>query len=150
AERATAIHMQSNGSLVREYRLSYESTAAEIADPDAAGAVPLQLSLLTKITQFDNLGQNYLPPLRLGYTQLNVPNPPTVHTMANPPQTLAQRLINGTADLLDVNGDGLPDVLDTTDTVHHYYPNLGRDRFGPNALVMSIGGDPTAITNATL
>lgn len=39
-------------------------------------------------------------------------------------------LNDGAIDLLDIDADGLPDILDTRDTVHNYYRNLGPDASG--------------------
>lgn len=155
SHRGTVIQMLSRGTRVREYRLEYESAAAEVygsadASAGANGTVcPLRQSLLSKVTQYDNAGQNYLPPLRLGYTQLVIPTAPQIHSMINPPRSLIQALINGEADLLDVNGDGLPDVLYTGNVAHSYVPNLGRDRFGTET-ALPIGDGSQAITGATL
>ena len=44
--------------LVRQYRLGYEPDAREIGDPSATGAVALQLSQLTKVTEFDRSGDS--------------------------------------------------------------------------------------------
>ncbi|HYD50764.1 MAG TPA: SpvB/TcaC N-terminal domain-containing protein [Terriglobales bacterium] len=151
ARRGVSVRMLSRGELVREYRLSYESTASEVYGDGGAppAGVELKTSLLTKVVQFDRNGRNYLPPLRFGYTRLQSAAAPALRQMANAPLALVQRIVSGSADLLDVDGDGLPDVLDTTDAQHVYYPNLGRDRFGA-AGIMAVGGEPLEITGASL
>ena len=150
--RAFRIRVLSQGAAIREYRICYEDDDNEIIDPSAEGSVPPAFSLLTKVVQLDGGGENYLPPIRFGYTRLHLKdqdNPPLgnfpgqedvdlngngiedgpgVHQMADAPQNL--NFQDGTADFLDVNGDGLPDVIHTSDGNHYYYLNLGTDRFG--------------------
>ncbi len=156
ARRASLIQVHSQGDLVREYRLSYDTDPAEILDPQGEGVVPLAFSLLSKITQFDKSGENYLPPLRFGYTRLHtsdrdnhphgnfpgpedvdlngngIPDGPGVHQMRDAPQNVGFQ--TGDADFLDVDGDGLADILHTSSDAkdkgeHFYYRNLGDDRF---------------------
>ncbi len=150
ARRGVAVRMESNGERVREYRLSYEATADEVQQPVAEGTLPvaLRMSQLTKVVQFDRTGRNFLPPLRFGYTHLAIPETPPLRQLANAPLAVTRRLVEGKADLLDVNGDGLPDVVDTAESVHVWYPNLGRDRFDtPRTLKL---GDGLDITGASL
>lgn len=166
--RAFRIRVLSQGSPVREYKLYYDPDGTEILDPSAVGAIPLAFSLLTKITQLDNSGgdQNYLPPIRFGYSRLHTKdrdNPPVgnfpgyedvdlngngiedgpgVHQMADAPNVNFQV---GKADFLDINGDTLPDIIHTLDGQHYYYLNLGNDSFSDR---QSMGSYPTLSLNS--
>jgi RHS repeat-associated protein len=167
ARRGSRIRMLSAGSLVREYVLSYDADRADIleADPRAVGAVPLAVSLLSAVTQYDRAGSaggNYLPPLRFTYTRLftadrdnppagNFPGTEDVDLNGNgridgaalhalDPAPVSESFLDGDVDFLDVDGDSLPDVLTTEDGQHGYYRNLGRNRFSPGSSVPISGG----------
>ncbi|MDR4484357.1 MAG: toxin TcdB middle/N-terminal domain-containing protein [Nitrospirales bacterium] len=152
-------------SLVREYRFEYEGAAHEIEDPQAPGAWPLAFSLLSKVTQYGErglVGKDYLPPLRFGYTHLhfqdhdrpptgNFPGPedvdlnsnglidgPNVSKIQGAPVHL--NLVGAVNhDFLDVDTDGLADVLSATPDGHWFYRNLGRGVFSGVAPIR-IGG----------
>jgi len=170
--RVFRIRVLTQGSPVREYRLYYDTDGTGIIDPSAQGAVPLAFSLLTKVTRFDNSGgQNYLPPIRFGYTRLHTKdrdNPPQgnfpgpedvdlngngiedgtgVHQMANAPNVNFQ---DGQADFLDVNGDALPDVFHTDNGQHYYYLNPGNDSFTVRQTMDSCPPLSLASDNTTL
>lgn len=160
--RAFRIAVWTQGVLVREYRLEYDASVEEDLDTQAVGAVPLAQSLLTKVTAYgdDGVAGSALPPLRFGYTRLytkdhdnvpvgNFPGPEDVdlnsnrtldaagvQTLQNPPLDVVLSG-DGSADLLDVDGDGLPDVLVAEPDRHSYYRNLGGGQFSERA---AIGG----------
>lgn len=174
ARRGSRIRVLSRGSLVRDYRLEYDPEQAEILDPTAPGAVVFAISLLTKVTQGDNgnTGVNYLPPLRLGYTRLhtrdqdnpplgNFPGPEDVDLNGNGSedgaglQAMADAPVNlnfqdGNADFLEVNGDGLPDVIHTDAAADYYYPNRDGQRFGARQTMANRSGVHLSAAEASL
>ena len=115
AFRLAEVRMTAGGELVRAYRLAYAPT--DDTQP---------LSLLASATQVGRDGASTLPPARFGYTRFmgNLARPVSMPTA--PRLTLN----DGAIDLLDIDADGLPDLLDTRDTVHAYYHNLGPDANG--------------------
>ena len=126
AYRCTEIAVIVDGEPVRSYKLGY-------ANPSAWQP----LSLLASITEIGRNGASSLPPTRFGYTE---PDP------ADPVARLLDRapfinLSNPNIDLLDVNADGLPDIIDTSRQPHAYYLNEGADETGEvrwtNAVPMS-------------
>ena len=115
AYRCTEIAVIADGEPVRSYKLGY-------ANPTAWQP----LSLLASITEIGRDGVSPLPPTRFGYTG---PDP------ADPVARLLDRapfidLNDRNIDLLDVNADGLPDVIDTGRRPHFYYLNEGADETG--------------------
>lgn len=151
--------------LVREYRLEYQATADEVMDPQAPGAVPLAISLLSKVTQYSGdgfAGGSFLPPLRFGYTRLHlldrdhhptgnfpgdedvdlngngVLDGPNVARIQGAPLHLSL-VGNVDYDFLDVDADGLPDVISAAPGAHVFYRNLGRGVLA-GATPIPIGG----------
>ena len=115
AYRCTEIAVIVDGEPVRSYKLGY-------ANPTAWQP----LSLLASITEIGRDGASSLPPTRFGYTG---PDP------ADPAARLLDRapfinLNDPNIDLLDVNADGLPDIIDTGRQPHVYYLNEGADETG--------------------
>ena len=133
ARRCREIRVESQGTVVRRYGLSYVTDPGDPVEDIAPSDAGLVFSLLRKVTQFDNGTTNYLPPLRLGYTRLAaadghfglVYNRP-VYSLANPNMAL-----------IDFNGDSLPDLLytDPLTSAHSIFYNLGGTnsvmQFGP-------------------
>ena len=126
AYRCTEIAVLVDGEPVRSYKLGY-------ANPTAWQP----LSLLASITEIGRDGVSGLPPTRFGYTG---PDP------ADPVARLLDRapfidLNDPNIDLLDVDADGLPDIIDTGRQPHVYYLNGGADETGQvrwtNAVPMS-------------
>lgn len=129
SRRLSSIRIFSLNQLIREYRFSYDSENTEIQDPSANGSISIGFSLITKITQFDGSGKNFLPPIRFGYTRLFFNhNDSTVHEIKNAPQHINFQDHN--SDFVDINGDALPDILRTTEENYYYYLNKGKNRFG--------------------
>jgi len=112
--RCTEIRMTEGGSLVRAYRLAYAATSD--VQPH---------SLLASITQVGRDGVSTLPPASFTYTTFDPADARTFGMDGAP--TL--RLGDG-GELFDVTGNGLPDIIDTRDTVHDYFLNLGPDGNG--------------------
>jgi hypothetical protein len=108
-----------NDYLNRKYRLTY--------DPNS------HWSLLTSITWVGANGTALFPPLNLKYTVSNPPD--TVSAKQNiigsantPPHVMDNNLV----DLIDLNGDGLPDILKTEQSggSHTAYLNIGETQAG--------------------
>lgn len=141
--RGTNIEMWSLGELVRAYQFTYE--------PERSTGT---YSLLTSVTQVGDDGTSTLPPHTFTYTQFD-PTAYQVVPMQNPPPV---PLTNVNVELSDSNGDGLPDIMDTTQPgQHRFYLNRGKGRWDaqpilpqnspaeqladPNVLFADVNGD---------
>jgi YD repeat-containing protein len=113
-KRLTRIAMTEAGNPVRAYRLTYAATG---------NTQPL--SLLGAIQVEGRDGTSTLPPAEFTYTQFNAAAGAPLPMPAAPLLTLG-----GDVDLLDLNGDALPDILDTGPAVHRYFLNRGPDASG--------------------
>ena len=113
--RGTDIQMWALGKLVRAYAFTYE--------PERSTG---KYSLLIKVEQVGDDGVSKLPPHTFTYTQFDA----TAHAvvpMQNPPPVV---LTNRDADLVDINADGLPDLVYTPeDGQHRFYLNRGHGRW---------------------
>ncbi|MEZ4864233.1 MAG: toxin TcdB middle/N-terminal domain-containing protein [Caldilineaceae bacterium] len=113
--RGTDIQMWSVGKLVRAYAFTYE--------PERSTG---KYSLLIKVEQVGDDGVSKLPPQTFTYTQFDAAAHAVV-TMQNPPPVV---LTNPDADLVDINADGLPDLVYTPeDGQHRFYLNRGHGRW---------------------
>jgi len=123
--RGADIQMWALGKLVRLYRFAYEP---EPPEPSGRG----NYSLLASVTQVGDDGTSTLPPHTFTYTQFD----PTAHAvvaMQNPPPVA---LTNQDADLVDINADGLPDLVYTPeDGQHRFYLNRGHGRWAATPLL---------------
>lgn len=125
-------------SLNRHYDLGYLSQEGS----------PTHGSLLQRITEIGADGISALPPLTLGYS---VCAPPDRLSAANamigsrqePPVVMNSPLV----DLVDLNGDGLPDVLETGGLTHLVYMNEGSD--GDPLHPQLIWGSPNEVDSAS-
>lgn len=115
AHRCDAIEMRESGTRVRGYRLDYTSTSDRQS-----------LSLLARVTHVGRDGITTLPPASFTYTSF-VGDTATPVEMTLAPVT---DLDNGNLDLLDINADGLPDILDTSQIPHYYALNKGKNNQG--------------------
>lgn len=119
--RGTDIQMWSVGKLVRAYGFSYE--------PERSTGT---YSLLIQVTQMGDDGTSKLPPHTFTYTQFD-PAAHAVVTMQNPPPAI---LTNRDADLVDINADGLPDLVYTpADGQHRFYLNRGHGRWASEPII---------------
>lgn len=112
ARRLVAVEMRSRGTLVRKYQLAYQ-----------AGT---DLSLLARVVQLGTDGTSALPSLSFGYSRYSPGQFSTVIMRDPPPVSVS--LTNAYADLIDSDGDGLPDLLYTDPSAgrHKFYLNQGR------------------------
>lgn len=117
AKRLKTIEIRSQGKLVRVYRLDYQQG--------------VDLSLLSQVVQVGADNTSTLPPLSFNYSAYNPKNSKTV-TMLNPPP-LNVSLTNSEVDLVDINGDSLPDIIYTPQSgSHQFYINDGNNYFREN------------------
>ncbi|MFH2124142.1 MAG: toxin TcdB middle/N-terminal domain-containing protein [Pseudomonadota bacterium] len=115
AFRCSRIEMYAADSLVRAYKLSYASTS------------PNQpLSLLTSVAQVGRDNISELPPAQFTYTTFDGAST-QVQLAANTPNV---NIDDANIDLIDLNGDALPDILDTNQQPNSYYLNQGKDDDG--------------------
>jgi RHS repeat-associated protein len=116
-QRLTSLTVLTRGELVRSYELTYE--------PDATSG---GLSRLASVTQYGTApGQPYPARFLFHYTGLGdtrtaglACREPCIVDMAG---SVGPGLNLGNADLVDMNGDGLPDVVDTTGGDNRVYFN---------------------------
>ena len=114
ALRCTDVQVWALGRLVRAYRFGYV----------AEGSTGTH-SLLESVTQIGDDGIGELPPFTFTYTEFD-PSAYAVVSMENPPPL---GLANPDADLVDINADGLPDVVYTPSGGHRFYLNRGEGRW---------------------
>ena len=106
--------------LIRRYRLSYDEDHSH-------------LSYLSKVTQYGSDGNSYLPPLSFSYSAFS-PDPSIsasgsiITSSTAPPILMDSQLV----ELIDMNRDGLPDMLQTDlyGADHTCYLNLGQTTEG--------------------
>ena len=108
--RCRAIKTFEGPRLVRLYSLEYEPSSD--VQPH---------SLLSRVTNVGADGTSALPPARFDYVAFRPDAAKESIISAPPPVDVS----DGNIDLLDVDGDALPDFLDTTTNPHGLYMNLG-------------------------
>lgn len=113
-KRLTRIAMTEAGNPVRAYQLAYAATS---------NTQPL--SLLTSVRTEGRDGVSTLPPAEFAYTPFSTAAGTPLPMPSAPVLTLG-----GDVDLLDLNGDALPDILDTGPAAHRYFLNRGPDATG--------------------
>jgi RHS repeat-associated protein len=131
-------------ALIRRYRLEY--------DPQS------HLSLLARVTLRGADGATALPTLKLGYSQwtpLDDAAAAIIRSIGAP----AAGPESPSVELIDMNGDGLPDLLSTAGSQHRVALNLGVDAsgrlaWGPsqpvgNAPQIDLASDLTHLADAT-
>lgn len=113
-KRVTRIDMMYQDTLIRRYVLGY--------------GAHWHWSLLTTITQYGDDGVETLPVTTFGYATFDmgdpeIPLPATEHIIGSTGEP-GSVLDSPNVDLIDINADGLPDMLET-DTGHLAYFNRG-------------------------
>ncbi|TNE45113.1 MAG: hypothetical protein EP343_27990 [Deltaproteobacteria bacterium] len=107
-ERIKAIKIASNNKPLRSYQLSYD---------DKEG-----LSRLSHVTQYGIDGRTPYPiKFTMEYTSAKASG--TSSKMVSMPTGTGLNLKSGQVDLLDINGDGLPDLVDTSRGKHVFHIN---------------------------
>ncbi len=130
--RLQRLEMRYDGELIRAYELGYE------ADPNQ--------SLLTTITQFGADGVSTLPRTTFAYATFPLGDPAvpidasgqSIGSVGEPGSVLD----SPRTEVIDLNADGLPDLL-RTDTVHLAYLNLGVHELGGKQMLLWDG--PVAV-----
>jgi YD repeat-containing protein len=120
--------------LVRAYGFEYSYKPEDLMPLPPDGAQDLGVSLLRRVVQYGNDGNpaNYLPPLLLSYSTFNL-NQSRLQTIDPPAIELNE--VHGNVQLVDIDGDGLPDLFQTTDFDQRFQLNKGE-------LPPQAGGDP--------
>lgn len=120
-QRLKYIEVLVDGVLARRYDLSYHP-----------GTI---FSLLASVTQYGTDGTTALPQLSFGYSTYQTTIPQTV-VMSNEPPTGVSPA-NSNVDLVDINGDALPDLVYTNSSTgeHTFYINDGNGAWQENPVV---------------
>jgi len=120
-KRLKSIEVLSQGALVRKYGITYKTG--------------VDRSLLAQVVQYGADGTSALPPLVFDYSDFTPDKVKTVAMTSTPPSEVS--LINGNADLIDIDGDSLPDIVHTSllENAHQFYLNRGNGAFGGSAEV---------------
>lgn len=108
--RCSSISTLVNSNVVLNYTFGYQATNCI-----------QRLSMLDSIQETSGDGLTQLPPEQFNYVTFNSTNV-QVNVMTNAPQI---DLSDANIQLVDLNGDGLPDILDTSTQPHTYFLNLG-------------------------
>ncbi len=122
------IEVKTNRQLVRGYLFEYEYEDGDLTPEllaERANYLDLEVSLLKRVIQVDNSGntKNYLPPLLFFYSGLDLTKASPRKFAAAPELDLAQS--DGRVQLVDLNGDGLPDLYSTEGTTQNASLNCG-------------------------
>ncbi len=137
AQRLRAVSMLALGQLVRRYRLAYD---------DASG-----LSLLHAVTQTGSDDATALPPIRFWYSAFAGTG--QVRAMQSVPAGVPGPGAGSANDeLVDLDGDGFPDLLHAETGSHWYQLNQGGLRFGdrvdmPSSPSFSLGASGVEIAD---
>jgi hypothetical protein len=141
--RCHQIRVTSSGALVRRYGLSYSLPSDDPIEPVGPNDAGQLFSMLRQVTQFDNgsTDDNYLPPLRFGYTRFDAANVTTGSFLNPAPVSLG----NPNLAIADINCDSLPDFFHTDPFSgrHSVVYNHGFGRFSPLTDFTSF---PTGVT----
>lgn len=112
SQRLKTIEVRSEGKLVRQYCLDYHQG--------------LDFTLLSSIAIIGADGVSALPPFSFGYSACAPDNYKTTAMSNIPPYGVS--LAEPNIDLVDINGDSLPDLIYTEPgIVHTFYINKGKD-----------------------
>lgn len=115
AFRCRLITLKAASQSVRFYRLIYKpETDVE------------KISLLASVSLWGKGGVASLPPAEFTYTEFT-PTGLSVTSMDSAPNL---PLSDASIDLLDINSDGLPDIVRTDNLYQTYYQNMGPDQNG--------------------
>lgn len=107
-QRLKEVQITSDGTRFRSYSFTFE---------DQTG-----LSRLIKVERFGRDGKTRFP-IHFSMTYSNATFSPTNSRMVVMPTSLGVNVANNEADFIDINGDGLPDVVNTANPKHVFYLN---------------------------
>jgi len=122
AKRLARIEVKRGGNKVRSYDFSYDLNS--------------QLTRLAGVSLTGSDGATSMPPLSFGYTRFEPMEQPVVE-MQNPP---GQGLADPKNRIVDVDADGLPDMLASSPGDYAYYPNVDGVSWGDP---VSMAGSPS-------
>lgn len=129
---------------VRSYDLEYQHREEDRFE-SVPGALDLGVSTLKRFVQRDRSGKasNFLPPLLFAYSPL-VPGPMAVRSVDALP-AIELGTADGSVQITDVDGDGLPDLLQTTPFEQRFCLNLGEVRTdsGPSIQFSGVTSPPS-------
>jgi RHS repeat-associated protein len=112
--RAADLQVWAYGQLARMYRFAYEPPQTSAAH-----------SMLQSVTEIGSDGVSALPTTTFAYTTFDATSSRVVSMQTPPPVSPA----DADADLVDINGDGLPDLAYTPSEGHRYYLNRGNGQW---------------------
>jgi hypothetical protein len=118
AQRLRQISAYGRGQLVRRYRLDYQEQNG--------------LSLLAAVTEYGSDDVTALPQVRFWYSGF-APSAARPFAMQAASAFLPSPASGSNDDLVDVDGDGFPDLLHAETGEHWFNLNQGGLRFGPRA-----------------
>ena len=122
-QRTKAIEVTALGQRVRRYELGYEN-------PDSVSLLTEVRLLGRNLVRFEDDPTQGMPPIRFGYTVANLSQAQNI-SMGNPPLL---KVGNPNIDLVDINGDALPDLIHTDPfNGHRYYLNRGQSQWANEA-----------------
>ncbi len=129
ALRASELKVLSSGSVVRRYRFAYHpsrTTSATVRNPDGSQYSIATPSLLASVTRTDGTGTVAFPIVeKFSYTSFAPGSLLARDVVGAPP-----RPVGNETELVDLDGDGLADILHTVPGEHRWQRNLGGGRFG--------------------
>jgi RHS repeat-associated protein len=128
--------------LVRAFRLDYAYAPEDLvaSDPDT---IDTGVSMLRRVMFFGSDGNtnNYLPPTLFGYTPLKLGTSRLQALDPAPELNLAEE--RGNVQLTDVDGDGLPDLFQTTDFDQRF--QLNRGEWARDGRAPALAFDPVVV-----
>jgi len=116
-QRLTRIEVRSQGQLVRAYNFAYSYEPGDLLPAEVAlqsTYLDLGITLLKRVVQVDRSGNdaNHLPPLIFTYSGLDLTTAQQRSLTSPPELDLADP--SGRVQLVDLDGDALPDLFATT------------------------------------
>ena len=110
AQRLKNIEVRSDGQVVREYQFDYQQG--------------MDFSFLSQVTTIGSDAVNTLPPFSFSYSTY-IPENFKIVTMVNAPPA-GVSLTSPNVDLIDIDGDSLPDIINTESGRHKFFINKGK------------------------
>jgi RHS repeat-associated protein len=125
--------------LVRTYELIYADERVRAGDLDRSVLPANGVSLLSQLRVVGHDGERteQLPPLEFGYTRFQPTGTRFGPLTAAGNQLPARSLADGDLELVDLFGNGLPDLMQMNGEVQ-FWRNLGGGRFDPPALMPEV------------
>ncbi|TNE45410.1 MAG: hypothetical protein EP343_26935, partial [Deltaproteobacteria bacterium] len=107
-QRLKSLKVTAQGNQIRSFDFQYDASSG--------------LSRLTKVTRFGRDPQKAFPvEFTMKYSDATFDA--AKQTMVNLPTSVGQNFKAGNSDFIDMNGDGLPDVINTSGSTHRFHLN---------------------------